>query len=443
MRLIFIFIIISFSGKTQNNNPVVIVPTTKVTLDSSASYIYCATMDIMWNELSKYLGEKPKSSNENSCIEILNESVSKNYQAPIEDDYVVSYSGLIKDSIVQRINSDLERKFNTRWNPSASLSENALVSYSHLKKDVKFYYNLDDDFYNQPFNRGVNIDYFGVKEGDTTRSRKDIFIYDYKSSNDFIVQIKCRDSLDEIYFAKIPLESTLLISYQNVLKRLNSDNMELFNGGDILKIPYIKFDTTTNYSDIEGTSLTNELLEEKTFQSVSQRISFDLNQQGIKLESYAESIIDFADFDSPPPRLLAFDKPFLIIMKRKNSDLPYFMYWVAGVEFMRSYITQSRVINESETILVGKWIMTESINQNGEHHKFSDEGRLEFHSDGTFEKIRNGYDNKKGTWKYENKVISLLWSSSHEGNEMEWLLDEITEQKFVIGGKTKLIFEKE
>lgn len=400
-------------------------------------------MDIMWNELSKYLGEKPKSYLENSRIELLNESVHKNYQAPIEDDYVVSHSGLLKDSIVQIINSDLERKFNSHWNPPSWLSENALVSYSHLKKDVKFFYNLDDDFYNQPFNGDIHVDYFGVKAGDTARSRKDIIIYDYKSSNDFIVQIKCRDSLDEIYFAKIPMESTLIDAYQRVLERLNSDKIELFNGGDVLKIPYIKFDTTINYTDIEGTSFSNELLDGKSFQHVSQRISFDLNQQGIKLESSAEGIIDFAEFDNPPPRILAFDKPFLIIMKRKNSDLPYFMYWVAGVEFMNSYIIKPRVINELETVLVGKWRMIESINQKGEHFKFSDQSWLEFHSDGTFEKIRNGYANAEGTWRYENNVISLLWSSSHEGKEMEWLLEEITEQKFVIGGKTKLVFEKE
>jgi len=447
MRLLLIFIVISFSGNSQNSNSVYITPTTKINLDSSASYIYCATMEVMWNELSQYLGEKPKSPIENFTIELLNESISKNYQSPIEDDYVVANSGLVKDSIINKINSELERKFNISWYPS-NLPENALISYSYLKKDVKFYHDLDDDFYNQPFNGAsiINVDYFGVKEGDPNRSRKDLIVYDFKSADDFIVQIKCRDSLDEVYLAKIPMQPTLLASYQNVLERVSLDNMELFNGGDILKIPYIKFDTTTAYTDIEGTALTNEILDGKVFQSVEQRISFDLNQQGIKLESSAVSIIDFADFENPPPRVLAFDKPFLIIMKRKNSDLPYFMYWVSGTEFMRSYILKSRILDDHEAPLIGTWKITEKILSNGDMQTFSGTGQTyTFKSDGTFEFIRQGYDNKLGTWKYSDKVISINWLDSNFGSDfdIEWILDEFTSEKFIIGGKTKLIFKKE
>ena len=103
MRLLLIFILISFSGSSQRNTSVRIVPTTNVSLDSSTSYIYCATMDLMWNKLSQYLGEKPKPSVENATIEILNQSVFENYQAPIEDSFVVAHTGLVKDSIVQRI----------------------------------------------------------------------------------------------------------------------------------------------------------------------------------------------------------------------------------------------------------------------------------------------------------------------------------------------------
>src|SRR5690606_28674006 len=117
---------------------------------------------------------------------------------------------------------------------------------------------LDDDFYNQPFNNDVHVDYFGVKAGDPKYSRKGILIYDYKNSDDFIVQIKCKDSLDEIYFAKIPFDNTLIKSYEKVEERVRKGNMEIFNGGDILKIPYIKFDTTVHYFELEQTSLSNK-----------------------------------------------------------------------------------------------------------------------------------------------------------------------------------------
>lgn len=448
MRLLFIFLIASFSGNAQNNTSVVIPPTTAIQLDSSRSYIYCATMEIMWHELSNYLGKKPKTTIKNSSIDLLNESVSQKYQVPIEPNFVVAMSGLVKDSILEKINSQLEHKFQTNWTPAYNLSPNTLVSYSFLKKDVKFYYNLDDKFYDQAFNNGsiVNVDYFGINEGNPNASRKDILIYDYKNSDDFIVQVKCRDSLDEIYFAKIPLQISLSDAYQTVLKRVNSDNWELFNGGDILKIPYIKFDTTTNFTDIEGATLEKGPYSGKTFQHVSQRISFDLNHQGITLESSAYSYLDFDDSDNPPPRVLAFDKPFLIIMKRKGADLPYFMYWVSGVEFMRSYILKTRVLMEVEHAFVGKWHITEKILADGTVEINTDYNQVyDFKSDGTFECYRRGYEVKKGAWNYADNVLSLEWLNSNveKDNKIELKLIDCTSDKFTIDGKTKLVFKKQ
>jgi len=450
MRHFFSIVIIlfSFGLNAQNNTSVVITPTADIKLDSSRSYIYCATMEIMWHELINYLGKKPKTTLKNSSIDLLNESVSQNYRVPIEKDYVVTMSGLVKDSILEKINAQLEHKFQTRWSPAFEPSQNTLVSYSFLKKDVKFYYNLNDKFYDQAFNNGsiVNVDYFGIKEGDPKASRKDILIYDYKNSNDFIVEVKCRDSLDEIYFAKIPLQTSLAEAYQTVLKRVNSNNWEFFNGGDMLKIPYIKLDTTKNFTDIKGATLEKGPYSGKTFQHVSQRISFDLNHQGIKLESSANSFLDFVDLDNPPPRVLAFDKPFLIIMKRKGADLPYFMYWVSGVEFMRSYILKTRTLMEGEQAFVGKWHISEKILWDGTVETYTEFDQFyDFKSDGTFECFRRGYEVKKGAWNFSNSVLSLEWLNSNVeiDDKIELKLIDCSSDKFTIDGKTKLVFSKE
>lgn len=448
IKLIILFHFLSFVGITQHIGSVVVVPTTETKLDSSSSYIYCATMEIMWHELSNYLGEKPKTTIKTASIEILNKAISEKYHVPIEDEYFVAKAGFAKDSILDKINSELDQKFNTHWNPPHSLNQNDLVAFSFLRKDITFLHLLDDKFYDQPFNNGqdVNVDYFGIKEGNPQQSRTDIIVHDYKNSDDFIVQLACHDSLDEIYFAKIPLQRTLADAYQTVLKRINTNNVELFNGGDILQIPFIKFDTITKYSEIEGVILKNDSLNGRSFQHVSQRISFDLNQQGIQLESSAHSVIAFADFDNPPPRILAFDKPFLIIMKRKQSDSPYFMYWVSGVEFMRSSILKSRQLTEVEQTFVGKWKITEKILSDGRIETYSEFDQVyNFKSDGTFDCHRPGYEIKKGSWSFSSNVLSLEWSNSNNRNDnkIELKLIDCTSDQFTIDGKTKLVFRKE
>jgi len=448
MRLIFTFILFSFIGNGQINNSVIITPVTDIELDSTSSYIYCATMDIMWNKFNQHLGEEPQTYIQNSTIELLNKVVDENYQVPIEDKYIVANSGLVKDSIIQTINSELQHKFGIQWNFPNGLSDYALISYSYLKKDVKFYYDLDDHFYDQSFNNKVNVDYFGIKEGDPKHNLKNILIHDYKNSDDFIVQLNCKDSLDEIYFAKIPSESNLFDTYNSVLNRLKLKNVEIFNGGDILKIPYIKFDTTANYREIEGVKFKNSLIDGKSFQQISQRINFDLNPQGIKLESIVESIIDFADFENPPPRILAFNKPFLIIMKRKGFENPYFMYWVSGTEFMRSYILKTRVTDYYESTLVGKWQLTKMISKDNKESNYNDGFSVEIsftlNPDGTCEIIRAN-NNQKGTWRYVKNVIYINPLDSYLGTDKEliWVLDEISKKQFTVGGETKLIFEKD
>ena len=442
-------ILIAFSGYTQNHEDVRITPTTEVELDSNTSYVYCASMDIMWDNFSDYLGELPQSTFNNSMIKLLNETISKNYQKPIEDKYVVSHTGFIGDSIIKTINNDLSRKFNTSWSPPPNLSDDALVAYSYLKKDVKFLRFLDDNFYKEPFDKGVSVDYFGVKEGNPQRKRRDILVHDYKNPKDFIIEIKCKDSLDEVFLARIPKGKTMQETFENVLERVDLENWEKFDGGDVLKIPYIKFDTTKEYEALEGTSLENSKVKGKSFQSVTQKINFDLNHQGIKLESSAETIVDFADFDNPPPRVLAFDEPFLIIMKRKNSENPYFMYWVSGVEFMRSYILKSRNIGDHETILVGKWYYSQKNIASGEIIDCTDEKEyIEFYKDGTFAVFGDDLfrpTGSKGEWEYleDSKTIELLYLSAITRDfKIKWKLDEVSSEQFIIGGKTKLIYEK-
>jgi len=443
---LILFTIISFSAFNQNDHAAAIVPTINSPLDSTSSYIYAASMEIMWDAFGDYLGEEPKSSVENETFQSLNEAVSENYKVPLEDEFVVANCGLVGDSIIQKINKELQEKFETRWN-APNLPESALVSYANLKKDIKFYYNLDDDFDDLPFrgNEIINVDYFGIKEGIPTRSRKDVLVHDFKNTDNFIVQVKARDTLDEVYFAKIPLESTLEEMFEEVLIRTNSGKTEYFDGGDVLRIPYIMFDTTKNYVEMEGIPLENEVLKGKAIQLASQRIKFELNDQGIKLESSVAQIIDFADFENPPPRILAFDKPFLIVLKRRNADLPYFMYRVSGAEFMRSYILKSRTIEEHELPLVGTWKNKETILVDGTIRPNSgSKSSLIFKSDGTYEITEELSNNRRGTWNFSGDVITLReLSSGNESREIHWILDEFTPECFTVGGKTKLVVCKE
>lgn len=441
ITFIFLISVISFS---QQSTSIIATPTVPLTGDSSTSYIYCATMEIMWDEFSNYLGETPKVVEQTRTIELLNQSISQNYQRPIEEQYVVAKAGRITHDLIEAIDLELEQKFQTTWNRPSPQSNEALLAYSHLKKDVKFKSILGEEFKEQLFNNAIAVDYFGINLGDPSRTRKDIFIHDFKDFEDFIVQIKCKDSLDEIYFAKIPFESTLAEMYASAMERIKIGKTGDFTGNDILKIPYIAFDTTKRYQEFEDIQLMNELAGGLSFKWVRQKIDFDLNSQGIKLESSVNSVVDFPDFEYDlKPRVFAFNDPFLIIMKRKNSDQPYFLYWVANTDFMRSYITTTREIEASEIPFVGTWKFEKYVLQNGAEQPFSGRHFITFRSNGTCSMFRNDYF-QEGMWEVENDEIRIKYVASRKTASFNhiWKIVDISDEQFIVDDDAKLFFTK-
>lgn len=441
-----LFIFCCYSVTAQNNSKVIITAVKDVQLDTDCSYIYCSSMEIMWSELKSYLNEEPYPCEKNHTIGALNDALSNDYKFPIEDSFFVANAGLVKDSVRENIDKELKAKFNTHWYTPPSTSQDAIVAYSYLKRNVDFRFLLDDEFNAEPFDKKAKVDYFGVAESDPNHKRKDILIHDYKGGDDFIVQVKCKDSLDEIYFAKVKHGTSLKETYENVIKRVEMNNSERFCGSDILKIPYIKFDTTASFNDLEGVKMCNKKLDGRSFQIVQQRISFDLNPQGIKLESSVRSLIDFADFEMVPPRTLAFNKPFLIVMKRSGFDNPYFLYWVDGTEFMRNYVLPERVLSDEEFHLVGSWKLKEFRTlDNIKKEDMSLNHHYTFYDNGTFEyKSRNIENKESGAWYYSNNIITLVTIGKGSVSEkvLTWNIEEISENQFIVSSSLKLVFER-
>lgn len=340
--LIFILITLtSFNCRSQVQPEPVFCVSPKVKMDSIHSYIYCASTDLLWNEVCKYIGESPKTTKKNSTFDLLNKAVGQNYKSPLESPYVVAKCGKNQDSIFQKINSELSTKFNSTWDDAPLLGENDLLAFAQLQKKIQFKFPLSQTHSSIKFNNINYVQYFGTKLGDPNGFYKNLVIHDFKNVDNFILQLKCKDSLDEVYLAKIPKNTTLYKTYFDAIYRVHLNKTTLANGNDLINIPYIQFDTTFHYQEMENCSLTNSP-DPLTINSFYQGITFDMDEDGIELSSRAVALLEFADYENNP-RLLAFDQPFLIILKRKNSNQPYFLYWVSGTEFMR--IVENRKSN--------------------------------------------------------------------------------------------------
>jgi hypothetical protein len=60
-----------------------------------------------------------------------------------------------------------------------------------------------------------------------------------------------------------------------------------------------------------------------------------MDEEGIRLRSESHLALGCAAHYEPKPRyMMIFDKPFLIMLKRVNANVPYFALWVDNPELL-------------------------------------------------------------------------------------------------------------
>jgi hypothetical protein len=166
---------------------------------------------------------------------------------------------------------------------------------------------------------GIN----GYRKQKHSGLEKQVKIYDYKNSGDFIIILNSRSLRDEIVLAKITPEETLLDTITAIEKRLKNSKPESLKHADNLYIPEINLDVEHQYKELEGRSIS------KAYQWTK----FTLNKKGAEVKSEARIIYK----DGGHERSFIFNRPFLICLKEKGKKYPYFALWVNNTEFMAEY----------------------------------------------------------------------------------------------------------
>jgi len=311
----------------------IIIPHKNLEIQNNKNIIYCSSFEISWNKIRDEILKSPVLLDKHvAWVDYLNKLPKNN---SISSDYISAIVGFVKDDILSKIQSELKEKFNFHYNPDYELNETDILSVAYLKKEIKFYKALNEDFGDEKllFNGTTDVDFFGVSHGteDPTYKSK-LRVHDYINKDDFIFEIETKSNKDEVYFAKISPELTLEETYQKVIERINKNNLEFLGHDEEVRIPYIKFFIKKEFNEVEGAKILNEDFNNYFIGRAIQIINFDLNESGITVESIAETYSSLCYIREP--KKLIFDKPFLIIIKEKEKEEPYFLMWINNTELM-------------------------------------------------------------------------------------------------------------
>ncbi len=254
------------------------------------------------------------------------------------DQNIYIKSGFIDDGVLDEIIQDLRKNYGI---DDAGLddyyhAEAGIISFALMKKTIGFKYKFQSmDHLFESEGMKTKVAGFGINnigsETDQKHLLSQVKLYDFLSDQDFIVKLFGDQEEWEIILAKVNLEKTLKETLNKVMMRVSKGNSQRLSFHDELVIPKIRISEITEYKQLYGKHLANKGYETYYFIAALQKINFSMDESGVVANASAEIVLEKK---APKPKHLVFDKPFLLMLKRKDHNEPDLVVYIQNQEFL-------------------------------------------------------------------------------------------------------------
>lgn len=320
----------------NKNNNITFNPSYVSPLDENTiNNIWVGTFELAWKELAQKIG--------------------KNEKIELETDI----------SIFNKLNqSDFSKEMVSEEDYTISVSENESLGYdiyAVLNKNLTFLYPFDNfnDYYNKTFGDGEEyIKYFGINSGTSEKANENIEVLFYnKRKEDFAVKLKTKED-DEIILYRTNDNKSFDEYYEDIKnKAVKYIGDPKFRNDDEILVPYVSVNGRINYEELEGAFIKNT--NGMYIRTAAQDVYFNLNEKGCNLESNATFVTaSLADADK---RYFEYENKFIIFMKEKDCDLPYFALKVDNSDILDKKVEEDgaqildRTIEEQLNVIEGEY----------------------------------------------------------------------------------------
>ena len=315
------------------------------------NYVWWAAMNFAWNDLKENILKENVilDTKDKEALELndkLNNSIITKNILDEKSYYIKSGYG---QKTVDLINKESKEKFPKKsfWDLNIQLKDEDIISYAYFYKAVE---------YSEPF-KDKNIYFKWEKykwfEADTNAQIKNVKILNYKNDDKFIVKLNLKDNNDELILVKwydmnSPEEAIEWINKYNKENLKTLEYNDEFH--DSFEAPNIKLDYHRDYKVMIKKRLLNKVLVEQCrkndlpdncyeISKMFENIKFDMDNKWAKVENEAVVAMTMDTLSSIVPkykvRNFYLNKNYWIIMKRKNSDIPYFVLWIKNWNLMK------------------------------------------------------------------------------------------------------------
>jgi hypothetical protein len=321
-------------------NSTLVTASLREPITAGTNLVWCGTFQLAWNGLMDMVGRDIQfedMAEQLPAVQALNERLITGDD--LDEASYVAMAGFVGDGIVPQIQQAMAAKF-PDVTPNLPVQQDddprTIVAYAYLFKNLLFA---------KPFERltepllfdGQEILCFGLSghSSPDTDLLRQVSILDYLSDDDFVIELKTQSDADQVILAKVQPQATLEETIDQVLTRAAGGQTANLGGDDVLKVPMMNYDLQRSYDEFANHIFlaANGVADSYFIRDALQTIRFELNEAGVRLKS-AAVIIGVPSSLPPTPKHLVFDKPFLLLMKLRAADQPYFAMWIDNPELL-------------------------------------------------------------------------------------------------------------
>ena len=324
-------IIKGFIGKAE------ITPTYTSGLSTmDGNKVWCGTFNLVWNDFMNDVvkGNVEFRDGESELANELNKQSFKVDQLS-DNSYFNIHGQAMGEDLKNKIQIGIKQKFNEDsnlidridWNDS-----NGYVLYAMLKKEFNFLEPFSTAMGSMTFNNSEpRIKCFGVDSSNNPIASKNVEVLFYNSEDDFAIKLKTKEGEEVILYKTTGENKSFEENYKEIKKQqINYSGKNTFEENDILRIPFIKVNDEINYDELCGREIKNSNYYIK---QALQTIDFELNNVGGSVKS--EALIDATQKAwTEKSRKMIFDSDFILYLKEKSKEQPYFALKVDNTDIL-------------------------------------------------------------------------------------------------------------
>ncbi len=342
---------LAYQGETTGLERTMIAATLDSPAEKGKNVIWCGSFQMAWDQMVKeVIGEPIQLSAAQEVVSRLNQNRMDETDL-IPGGYYAA-AGSVENGILEKIRRDMETKFPGVKVPPLGGGPEDLVAYGYLTVAVKFttpYFDRQGIFTDGNNNK-TDITGFSFFKGHNSVNDELVkqieVLYTSENNMDNLSEPPTEFALDlcrtsnpcQIIIACVSWQDNLNQMVTTLLDNIktwkNEEWERNFGEHDSLFVPNVNYDLTHHFRELTDTDnqVLNQGFAEYFIAKAFQNIRFRLDKSGALIAS--DSSIAMSLGKIRYSRNFLFDRPFLIIMRKRGAEKPFFVMWVDNAELL-------------------------------------------------------------------------------------------------------------